>query len=245
MGNACNFLVTWAYSRARGGQVLLRIDDADPNMVHPEGIDDIHDTLAWLEIDVDGQLPSQQSRYDRYRSALDELTAGRHVYACDCTRSQIRTASPGGQYPGTCRGRGLAFDAPDVSLRCRVDDGSGDPVVCGKNRIPAYHIASLCDDVDARITHVIRGEDLTAASAVQLQIALRAPSLVSFCSISIIHHPLLMGQNGQKLSKSVHSTTLRSLRAHGLSRSAVFEAAVALADPQTGRYLAERISTRT
>lgn len=245
MGNACNFLVTWAYSRARGGRVLLRIDDADPNMVHPEGIADIHDTLSWLMIDIDGQLPSQQSRYGRYWSAIEELTAEAHIYACECTRSQIRAASPGGHYPGTCRDRGLAVEAPEVSLRCRVDDEFGDPVVWGKNRVPAYHVASLCDDVDAGVTHVIRGDDLTAASAVQLQIARRAPSLASFCAMSIIHHPLLLGQNGQKLSKSVHSTTLRSLRAAGLSRSAVVEAAMALADPQTGQYLAERISTRT
>lgn len=245
MGNACNFLVTWAYSRARGGRVLLRVDDADPNMVHPEGIADIYDTITWLGIDIDRQLPSQQSRYGRYWSAIDELTVAAHVYACDCTRSQIRAASPDGRYSGTCRDRGLAVDAPGVSLRCRVDDGYGDPVVGGKNRIPAYHIASICDDVDAGVTHVIRGDDLAEASAVQMQIARRAPSLASFCATSIIHHPLLLGQNGQKLSKSVQSTTLRSLRSEGLSRAAVVEAAITLADPQTGQYLAERISTRT
>lgn len=244
-GNACNFLVTWAFGRARGGEVLLRIDDADPNMVHPDGIADIADTLAWLGITVDRQLPSQQTRYGRYQRVLDELQGGEHLYACDCTRSQIRAAAPTGEYPGTCRDRGLPLTAHEASLRCRLDGTVSDPIVRGKNGIPAYHVASLCDDVDAGITHIIRGADLEVASEVQQQIVRVAPSLALFLDVAIIHHPLILGQDGQKLSKSVQSTALRTLRAGGLERSRVVETAITLADPITAAYLVDNISTQT
>ncbi len=242
-GNACNFLVTWAFGRARGGEVLLRIDDADPNMVHPEGAADIADTLAWLGITLDRQLPSQQTRYARYEMVLAELERGEHLYACDCTRSQIRAASPTGEYPGTCRNRGLPLTTPEASLRCRLDGSVADAIVRGKNGIPAYHIASLCDDVDAGITHIIRGTDLEVASRVQRQIAGLAPSLAKYLEIDVIHHPLLLGQDGQKLSKSVQSTALRTLRAAGLSRTSVVETAITLTDPVTAAYLVDNIST--
>lgn len=244
-GNACNFLVTWAFGRARGGEVLLRIDDADPNMVHPDGIVDIVDTLAWLGITVDRQLPSQQTRYARYQAVIDELQRGEHLYACDCTRSQIRTASATGEYPGTCRERGLPRTTPEASLRCRLNASVADPIVRGKNGIPAYHIASLCDDVDAGVTHIIRGADLESASEVQRHVAGLAPSLEAFRDIEIIHHPLILGQDGQKLSKSVQSTALRTLREGGLERSRVVETAITLADPITAAHLVDNISTQT
>lgn len=242
-GNACNFLVTWAFGRARGGEVLLRIDDADPNMVHPEGVADIVDTLAWLGITLDRQLPSQQTRYARYQMVLDELERGEHLYACDCTRSHIRAASPTGEYLGTCRDRGLPLDTTGSSLRCRMYGTVADPIVRGKNGIPAYHIASLCDDVDAGITHIIRGTDLEVASRVQQQIVGLAPSLTSFGSTTIHHHPLIVGPDGKKLSKSVESTALRTLRAAGLGRTKVVETAITLADPITAAYLVDNIST--
>jgi glutamyl-tRNA synthetase len=222
---------------------LLRIDDADPNMVHPGGIADIHETIAWLGIDIDMQLPSQQSRYSRYQHAIEELRTKGFVYACNCTRSQIRAASATGEYPGSCRDKGLALDQQDVSWRCRLDEGMPDPIVRGKNGIPAYHIASLCDDVDAGITHIIRGEDLAQASVVQRQIAVLAPSLSALEGVFIEHHALVLDEAGGKLSKSIESTALRTLRLHGLQRSAVVEQALRLADPLTAAYLVDNIST--
>lgn len=243
IGNACNFLVTWAFGRARGGEVLLRIDDADPNMVHPEGIADIHETIAWLGIDIDRQLPSQPTRYSRYQHVIDELRTKGLVYACDCTRAQIRTTSASGEYPGTCQGKGLALDQQNVSWRCRLEGGMPDPIVRGKNGVAAYPIASLCDDVDAGITHIIRGEDLSQASEVQRRIAVLAPSLSAFSGVSIEHHALILDQAGGKLSKSMESTALRTLRLQGVQRSAVVERALKLADPLTAAYLVDNIST--
>ena len=228
IGNAVNFLVTWAHARSRGGEVLLRIDDADPQMMVPGAVADIEATIAWLGIDLDGHLPSQRTRYDRYRVALEELRDAGVLFACSCTRSEIRAASADGTYPGTCLHRGLSLDAPDVAWRVAIDGSLPYPIVRGKNGLPGYHIASLCDDVDHGMTLVVRGEDLAPSSWAQREIAMRAPSLLPFLDVEIIHHALITGADGQKLSKSQSATSIAAMREQGATRDVVVALAAQL-----------------
>lgn len=244
IGNAVNFLVTWAHARLRGGEVLLRIDDADPQMAQPGFEEDIVATLAWLGIDVDGRLPSQQTRYERYRAVLDELRAASALFACDCTRSAIRAASPDGTYPGTCRARGLPLDAPDRAWRVDIDGELPYPIVRGKSGLPGYHIASMCDDVDFAMTLIVRGEDLAPSSAAQRRIALLAPSLAPFLEVEIVHHALVTAPDGRKLSKSEGATTIASMRAQGESPASVITLAMGLVEGAP-RSVLEELRDRT
>lgn len=75
------------------------------------------------------------------------------------------------------------------------------PVIRRRDGLPAYHIASVVDDVDFEITHVVRGADLLSSTAVQIQIA-RLLGLEIFEAVQFFHHPLLRGADGTKLSKS-------------------------------------------
>lgn len=121
LGNAWAFLLAWLAARAAGGQVVLRMEDIDPDRSRPQFADEIMRDLRWLGLDWDegpdaggGSGPYEQSgRLDRYAEALDLLGRAGRTYPCFCTRKELRelagaphahTAGDGSPaYPGTCR----------------------------------------------------------------------------------------------------------------------------------------------
>jgi glutamyl-tRNA synthetase len=178
---------------------------------------------------------SQRRRLHRYRDAVERLQARGHAYACACSRAQVRGF--GGVYPGTCRDLGLdsALDAgtpegPERSLRFRVPDASvnvrdadggafalhpvrdmGDFVIRRRNGDPAYQLASVIDDEDLGVNFVVRGLDLMPSTGAQLSLA-AALDLRAFARARFWHHPLVLGNEGEKLSKSRGSESLAALR---------------------------------
>jgi glutamyl/glutaminyl-tRNA synthetase len=191
LGNAWSFVLTWLAARsaptASGrGRIHLRIDDLDAARTQDAFLEDIFASLRWLGIDWDGgprdvaefkAAHSQRLRLDRYRAAVEKLKVHEMVYACDCSRAQIRLSGP--VYPGTCRLRSLDFEQPDHSVRFAVPSGvvalrdadggafvlhpardPGDFVVVRRDGDPAYHLASVIDDTDLGVNFVVRGLDL-------------------------------------------------------------------------------------
>lgn len=255
VGNAWSFVLAWLLARGRGGSVHLRIDDLDAARLRPEYLEDIFDSLRWLGLDWDTgprdaedfrAHHSQRLRLDRYREALDRLARADGeghpaVFACACTREQAKRAAEAagtpGLYPGTCRGKGLAFDKPGTSLRLRVPAEAaceakdllegirrwepardmGDFVVRQKNGDPAYQLASVIDDEDLGIDCVVRGMDLLPSTGAQLFLARRLGAR-TFLAADFLHHNLWIAEGEEgKLSKSSlgsasESFTLRSLR---------------------------------
>jgi glutamyl-tRNA synthetase len=211
-GNAYAFLRTAQFARAEGVRILLRIDDIDQHPLRREFVDDIFDTLHHLGIDWDEgpKTPdefigswSQRLRIPSYNNVLHDLREHGHVFACSCTRSEIQRVSPDMTYPGTCRDKGLPLDADGVSWR--LTSGTPDMpwfVVRQKNRIPAYMVASVVDDVHFEVTDIVRGADLEPVTRAQLHLAGLVPALAPFLESRFQHHPLIMGPDGQKLSKS-------------------------------------------
>ena len=213
LGNLVNALYAWAKARMLGGEVMLRIDDVDVVRLREEYVTNIFDTFEWLGIDWDigptcpseyYQTWSQQHRVKRYNEVLYDLRENGKLFACTCTRSQIRTANATMRYPGTCEHAEHDFDAGDVSWRLRTPSTLELPyvVVRQKEGNPAYNLASVVDDVDFGITHIVRGSDLQPASEVQQHLAQSTPALAPFTKIIIEHHPLLVDEDGNKLSKS-------------------------------------------
>ena len=168
---------------------------------------------------------SQHRRLDRYAALLAALaTQTGLVYACTCSRAEVAAAAgPAGLYAGTCRDRGLPLDSPDAAWRVRVPakatvaltDGFlgfrtldiaalvGDFVIRRKDGLPAYQTASLADDVTDGMTLIVRGEDLLPSTAAQIWLAQLAGSpWAAFADAQFYHHPLLLGPDGGKLSKS-------------------------------------------
>jgi glutamyl/glutaminyl-tRNA synthetase len=112
LGNGASFVATWALARAYEGEVLLRIDDLDAERMRPEYVEDIFKTLEWLGLDWDegpfsvadfSQNWSQHLRLDVYEKALSDLKKTDNLYACNCSRKDIRLKSINGLYPNTCR----------------------------------------------------------------------------------------------------------------------------------------------
>ena len=98
-----------ASARESGGRFLIRIEDLDPGRCRREFVDGIYEDLEWLGLDWDGEPTVQSGRTHLYQQALDQLKAGRLVYACFCTRAEIAQSltaphgDAGSLYPGTCR----------------------------------------------------------------------------------------------------------------------------------------------
>ena len=238
-----NAIYVWGITRARGGRVLLRIEDHDRLRSRPEYESAIVEDLDWLGFVADaGRHPLlRQSDEDQaYADALARLRRTHHVYACDCSRKEIG----GERYPGTCRDRGLDERA-GLGLRVRIDPGTeqfvdgllgpqaqtpadeyGDLLIRDRDGHWTYQWSVTVDDGRQGVTAVIRGTDLLSSTGRQIRLARmlgRTEAPVFF------HHPLLLKPSGEKLSKSSHDTGVRELRAAGLEPAEVIGRAAAAA----------------
>ena len=248
-GNACNFLLCQALTRARGGKLILRIDDLDNVRMRQEYLDDIFYTLDWLGIEYDeGPFGTQdhldnfrqQYRMDSYLNLISKLQNSGDAFACQCSRSEIKHNSTDGQYPGTCRDKNLNWKKDESAFRvltpkgetsawkdflageCRINlhDQMRDFVIRRKDGIPAYQIASLADDLAMNINLIVRGKDLMGSTAAQLFLAQQLGE-ETFQQIHFFHHPLLT-DNGLKLSKSQKAPPLKNWREKGRGATEIY-----------------------
>lgn len=250
-GNGMNFILTWALTRASGGKLLLRIDDLDKARYRQEYVDDVFSTLEWLGIDYDEgpggvadfeQNWSQHNRLPRYQKLLTELRSNQQLFACSCSRKDIREASADGRYPGTCQSLQLSFDAPATAWRIKPPAKDADVDVCNwengpeafrlqeldafvvrqKNELPAYQIASLADDLYFGINLIVRGKDLWPSTLSQLYLA-KLLHQQDFLNCCFLHHPLMRDDSGQKMSKSAGADALKSWRQEGRPASFLYQ----------------------
>lgn len=197
-----------------------------------------------------GPSPYRQSdRGPVYRAALERLAAAGLVYGCRCSRATFAAwreahgapwSGPG--CPGGCRSQGLPLDAAP-SLRVALgtgteayDDlalgpGSGEPSAGGDVLVRdragnwTYHLCVVVDDLEQGIDLVVRGEDLLAATPLQLRLRRLLGGNPS--DLVFVHHPLVRTADGRKLSKSAGDTGLRELRAAGWPVERILGAAAA------------------
>ena len=242
LGNGVNFALTAALADALGAELRLRVDDLDAARVRPAYLTDIAATLRWLLPERANELLDgaayQSKRRERYTAVLEDLRQNGELFACACTRREIRAAQSaaagregGGDvnaYPGTCLGQALGLDRPDVAWRLRPRPGSlSATVLRQRDGTPAYQLASLIDDVEFGITHLVRGADLRSSTDLQRQLArvLAAngtQAYAAFAQVRAWHHPLVTDADGRKLSKSAGATSLAALRATPDGQARVF-----------------------
>ena len=237
LGHALSAIVAHDLARAGGGRFLLRIEDIDGPRFRPELADEFRRDLEWLGLEWD-EVPAQSTRLDCYAAAAEALKARGLLYPCTCTRSQIEAAgalqgSDGLIYPGTCKRtppdpsrpaawrldaeKALAETGPltweDALAGPQAVDlaALGDVVLVRKDLPASYHLAVTLDDAADGVTLVTRGADLFAASHVHrtLQALLGLPVPVWH------HHPLLLGEDGEKLAKRRGSPALAERRLAG------------------------------
>ena len=244
-GNILSFVLTAGLARRSGAIILLRIDDLDIGRVRSAYVEDIFDTLGFLGIPWDeGPMDaedfrrcwSQRSRLDEYAKLLLELKERGHLFACDCTRTKLS-----GGDPCVCAGRMLDMLAPGLSWRLLTDTNNrmkhgelfrGEvlsvfpasvrhAVLRKRDGEPAYHVASLSDDLQFGVDLVVRGADLFDSTLLQCRMA-EMMSADAFSRITFFHHPLLSGSSGQKLSKSAGDGSVSDLRRSGATRREIF-----------------------
>ncbi len=219
-GNAINFILNAVLARSEaGGRLLLRIDDIDADRKRPEYVEDIFRTLDWLGITWD-EGPSGPDDFERnwsqhlrlvdYHAFLSILEENELVFPCRLSRKQL--SEMGGQYPLHLREQGIGLHEPDTAWRARTPPGAPLPcfVVRRRDGLPAYQVASVCDDLRFGVTAVYRGQDLRESTLAQQWLA-AAAGQTAFGNIDFRHHPLFTGDDGFKLSKSAGASSVRQL----------------------------------
>jgi glutamyl-tRNA synthetase len=228
LGTARTALYSWAYARHHGGQFVLRIEDTDVARSTQESVEQILASMHWLGLDYDEGPVYQMQRLDRYRQVVEQMLAAGTAYRCYCTPVELdamkeaqRARGEKALYDGRWRpapGKVLPpvpEGVPPVIRFCNPPDGdvSWDDLVKGpitiNNReiddliivradgVPTYNFAVVVDDWDMGISHVFRGDEHINNTPWQINIfrALSAP-LPQFG-----HVPVILGEDGQKLSK--------------------------------------------
>jgi glutamyl/glutaminyl-tRNA synthetase len=228
LGNVLSFAITAALAKKTGARILLRIDDLDRERIEPEFVQDIFDSLEFLEIPWDEgprdydeyeQEYSQLHRMDLYNAALETLRATGQVFACECSRSDIARLAAEGGYPGTCGHKNIPLDKKDVSWRLRtgmapLPPSMKDFVIRKKDGFPSYQLGSVVDDHHFGIDLVVRGEDLRPSTLAQTWLARLLPGN-GFGETHVEHHLLLLDTTDQKLSKSAGAQSVQYLRKEG------------------------------
>ncbi len=249
LGHARSFLLAWCSARARGGRVVLRVDDLDGPRCREEFVAGLLEDLDWLGLDWDGPPARQSEHGAAYAAALERLEARGALYACVCTRAEIRSARSAPQagagearYPGTCRDRHADAAAAEAAtgrtagLRLRVPAG---PVVvrdalAGES---AHDVAAEVGDFlvarrDGAVAYqlaVVVDDDLQGVDEVirgddLLPSAARQALLMDLLDVPRprwAHVPLLTDAAGTRLAKRTDALALASLRAAGVDPRAV------------------------
>jgi glutamyl-tRNA synthetase len=238
IGGARTALFNWLLARGAGGKLVLRIEDTDRERSTPENVEQILDALRWLELDWDEGPIFQSERAGRHREVLEGLLRSGHAYRSTATAEDVKAYK---QRYGAERGfrdeRSRDGDgAGEGAVRLRVPDEGAtvvhdairgetrfehvhldDPVIARSDGSVLYNFAVAVDDLDAGITHVVRGEDHLSNTPKQLLVleALGAAQPI------YAHLPLLHGPDGRKLSKRHGAASVQELRAAGYLPQAV------------------------
>ena len=232
IGGARTALYNWLLARGQGGTLVLRIEDTDRERSTPENVEQILDALRWLNLDFDEGPIFQSQRAARHAEVVDQLLGSGRAYHSTATTDDVRAFK---ERHGTDRGfRGEPEAHGAVRLRF-PDEGEtvvrdvirgevsfpnasqDDPIIARADGSPVYNLAVAVDDLDAGITHVIRGEDHLSNTPKQMLVleALGAPIP------AYAHLPLLHGPDGKKLSKRHGAASVQELREAGYLPEAV------------------------
>ena len=248
IGGARTALFNWLLARHSAGALVLRIEDTDRERSTPENIEQILDALRWLELDWDEGPILQTARSERHGEVLRVLLESGHAYRSNATADDVKRYKQLHGADRGFRGDGGAGNQTEGAVRLRVPDEGAtivhdvirgdtrfehvhldDPVIARADGSVLYNFAVAIDDLDAGITHVVRGEDHLSNTPKQLLVleAARAAGIVSSSTgeaapIPLYAHlPLLHGPDGKKLSKRHGAASVQELRDAGYLPEAV------------------------
>ena len=251
IGGGRTALFNWLYAKRFGGKMMLRIEDTDRERSTDAAIAAIIDGLTWLGLEWDGEIVYQFSRAARHREVAEKLLAEGKAYYCyaspqelDEMREKARAEGRPMRYDGRWRPENAAGRMPPAGvapvIRFRNPDAGevtwndlvkgpisianselDDLVIARGDGVPTYNFAVVVDDIDMKITHVLRGDDHVNNTPRQINLyhAILGPDglLPQFG-----HLPMILGPDGQKLSKRHGAVSVMQYDEDGFLPEAVF-----------------------
>jgi len=237
LGSVRTALFCWLYARHYGGQFVLRIEDTDRERSTKENVEAILDGMDWLGLDADEGPFHQTHRFERYREVTDQWLAEGKAYHCYCSKEELAelrekqmNAGERVRYDGRCRDRVEPRDGVDPVVRFKNPlDGEvvvndqvrgrvvfenaqlDDLIIARSDGTPTYNFTVIVDDSDMGITHVIRGDDHLNNTPRQMNMIAALGAEVPVYA----HLPMILGQDGAKLSKRHGAVDIREYREQG------------------------------
>lgn len=230
-GSLLTAVASYCDAKANHGKWLVRIEDTDIPRIYPNSETHILSCIDAFQFEPDAEIIFQKDRLAIYEQVLDQLKQQYAIYACQCTRKMLGSNHI---YAGTCRD--LNLDFAEQAIRLKVDDllicfedrlqglqcsnlkdDLGDFVLKRRDGIISYQLAVVVDDYLQGITHVVRGADLLDNTARQIWLG----SILNYPSLSYMHLPLAMNDQGQKLSKQNLAQALDLSKASELLQQAL------------------------
>ena len=237
VGGARTALFSWLYARKHGGQFILRIEDTDLERSTAESVNAILEGMTWLGLEYDEGPFYQTHRFDRYKEVIDQLLKQGDAYYCYCSKDELeemrelqRANKEKPRYDGRCRHITTPREGIQPVIRFKnptqgsvvVNDvvrGTvefknselDDLIIARPDGSPTYNLTVVVDDLDMGLTHVIRGDDHLNNSPRQINIfkALGAEPPV------FAHVPMILGDDGARLSKRHGAVSVMSYRDEG------------------------------
>lgn len=237
IGGARTALFNWLFARHEGGTFILRIEDTDTTRSTDEYIEAIIAGMKWLNLDWDEGPYRQTDRFDVYRSYIDKLVSEGKAYRCYCSPEELeqrrQEAIAQGRpqkYDGRCRDLKEPVAGREAAVRFRmplegrtvVDDMIKGSVVFENSQLddliimrsdggPTYNFVVVVDDVDMKITHVIRGDDHLNNTPKQIHIY----KAMGYEIPQFAHLPMILGSDKARLSKRHGATSVMAYQEMG------------------------------
>lgn len=250
IGGVRTALFAWLLARQQAdGKFLLRIEDTDRERSTQESVDAILEAFAWLELNYDEEPIYQTDRYDRYKEVCDSLLAQGKAYKCYCSKERLQdlreqqmAAKQKPRYDGHCRDMAEQSDKPyvvrfknptegavefDDAVRGRVvfqNSELDDLIIYRSDGNPTYNFVVVVDDCDMKITHVLRGDDHVNNTPRQINIM----KALGFKPPKFAHVPMILGPDGQRLSKRHGAVSVMQFHQDGYLKEAVLNYLVRL-----------------
>lgn len=249
VGGARTALFSWLYARKHGGKFILRIEDTDLERSTQESVDAILKGMTWLGLEYDEGPFYQTQHFERYQEIIQQLLDQGDAYYCCCTKDELehlRTEQMANKqkprYNGKCRGAGIVASENTVIRFKNPLDGvvtipdliKGDIVVANKelddliiargDGTPTYNLTVVVDDMDMRVTHVIRGDDHINNTPRQMNILKALGTTLP----KYAHLPMILGSDGARLSKRHGAVSVMQFRDDGFLPEALLNYLVRL-----------------
>jgi len=222
LGGARTALFSYLFAKANNGKFLLRFEDTDQERSKEEYVDSILNSLNWMKIKLDSDPVYQSKKVARHKELAIELYKKGFAYACDCSEETLtkmreeqiaKKEKP--KYNGLNRdkniefleGMVLRFKFPlegiskfkdlilgDISINNKEFD---DFIILRSDGSPTYNFSAAVDDMDMKITTVIRGDDHITNTLKQINVLDKLNATIP----NYAHLPMVLAESGKRLSK--------------------------------------------